>query len=71
MAEVSRINHSKIVVLTLLAALVIMLIGITASVTDDDRHLRRRRRGDAVGRIGDGPVPARVGGDDEPDHLQH
>jgi hypothetical protein len=35
MAEVSRINHSKIVVLTLLAALVIMLIGITASVTDD------------------------------------
>ena len=30
-----RINHIKVVVLTLVAALVIMLIGITARATDD------------------------------------
>jgi hypothetical protein len=30
-----RLNHVKVVVLTLVAALVIMLIGITARATDD------------------------------------
>lgn len=34
-ASGGRINHVKVVVLTLVAALIIMLIGITARATDD------------------------------------
>jgi hypothetical protein len=34
-ASGGRINHVKVVVLTLVAALAIMLIGITARATDD------------------------------------
>jgi hypothetical protein len=34
-ASGGRINHVKVVVLTLVAALIIMLIGITTRATDD------------------------------------
>lgn len=47
-AASGRLSHVKVVVLTLLAAVIIMLIGITARATDDTNGYGISRTGPVV-----------------------